>query len=163
MIDYDGFGDLADVFVVDNNVIVADLTTEEIFSIAFNQIVIKRDNSNKNGSFNNEEKGVLTMHFDFTGSAPTGIAAQGSSQGSTGDYSFDVNGSYVWSASGGVIKNGDQKITTKLTADTFVGDGFDSSISPAIQSKVPGGNGEFLINDGSVDGSGKGTVTVEVD
>ena len=152
--DYNGFGDSADVFVIDKNGIVADLTSEDVFSIDFSKIINKRDNSGKNDSFDDSEKGTLSLSFDFTGLEVAGVVAQGEAPPPSDEFSFDCDGVYIWQKSGGAIKDGDQKVTTKLTAVSFVGNGFDSDLAPApsIQSdsKTPG-SGDFLIKDGTAE------------
>ena len=161
-----GFGDPADVFVIDKNGIVADLTTEDILSVGFTKVVNKRQSTGKNGSFDESEKGVISFSFDFTGSSTQTLAvAEGSAPPPTDEFSFDCSGFYYWEAIGGAVKKGEQKVATAITSNTYAGNGFDSTIAPAtpaIQSdaKTPG-NGDFLIKDGTVNGKGSGTVGVD--
>ena len=146
--DYDGF---------------ANLSSEEIFGIDFNYLVNKKEKDNKSGSFSDSEKGVVSLNFDFIAPTPTGIVAHGSSQVPPSEVSFEANGVYLWQSSGGAIKNGDQKIATSLTANSFVGDGFGTESTPAIKANAAiSGSGDFLIKDGTSDGNGGGTVTVEL-
>jgi hypothetical protein len=149
--DYDGFGDAADVVVIENGAILEDLTTDNIFSIDFNALVPKVDKGGINGPFTESEKGLLSLNFDFTNNIQAGIVAHGSAQVPPGDeFFFEATGVYTWSDAGAAIKNGGQKITTKLNGFNLVGDGFeDDNVTPTIK-------------DGSASGNGGGTVTIEV-
>ena len=156
---YDGFGHFAEVFVINKNGIVANLTSQEIFSISFNQLVNKQNKDGKNGSFSVAEKGVVTLNFDFIGFVTNSIVAQ---EVPNGEVSFTANGVYLWQSNGGAIKNGDQKIATKLTTSSFVGDGFGTNVAPTVKANAAiTGNGDFLIKDGTSDGIGGGTVFVD--
>jgi hypothetical protein len=166
--DYDGFGDNADVVVIENGAILEDLTTDNIFSIDFNVLVPKLD-KNKNGVFTESERGLLSLNFDFINidivppPPQNGIAAKGSAQLPPGDeFFFEATGVYDWSESGGAIKGGDQKIATKLNGFNLVGDGFeDTNVTPTIKSNVSNSESDFLIKDGYASGNGGGTVGVD--
>lgn len=156
--DYDGFGDEADVFLIDKDSVIADLSSDSIFYISFNQLVSKYDKGGKNGSFSEAERGIVSMEFDssytiYSGVQPLFITPE--------DYvTFEATGVYTWQESGGAIKNGDQKISTNLSVSKVIGSGFDSSLTPTIQPKEAPSGGSYLIKDGSASGSGGGTVNV---
>jgi hypothetical protein len=158
--DYDGLGDGADVYVIENNSVIADLTTNDIFTIDFNNLVAWQDQSGKNGNFTQTEKGVLSLNFDFSEFIQPTVIAQDVPSGN--EFIFETTGVYFFQRTGAAIKNGSQKITTTLDASRTVGDGGESTVSPGIQPDVsiPTAS-DFLIKAGTVSGSGSGTVGID--
>ena len=158
--DYDGLGDDANVFVLENNSAIADLSTNGTFTIDFNNIVVKQDQSGKNGSFTGSEKGVLSLNFDFSQFIQPTVITQDVPSGN--EYIFEATSVYFFQETGAAIKNGNQKITTKLDAIRTVGDGGESTVVPGVQPDVSNPtDSDFLIKAGTVSGSGSGTSGVD--
>lgn len=158
--DYDGLGDDADVFVMENNSAIADLTTNGTFTIDFNNLVAQQDQGGKNGAFTESEKGILSLNFDFIEFIQPTVIAQRVPSGN--EFFFEATGVYFFQETGAAIKGGNQKITTKLDAGRMVGDGGESTFNPGIQPNVSAPtNSDFLIKYGTVSGSGGGTVIID--
>jgi hypothetical protein len=164
--DYDGFGDAADVYVIDKNSVVEDLTSNDVLSVNFDETVNRYEIENgKTGAYADGESGVLSMTLDFTNIIEAGVADGEPPIGN--EFSFEASGVYDWHKIGATIKEGRQKTSTKLRATGMVGVGSDTTIAPTlvpdVQFYLKDNIGDFLIKDGSVDGKGGGIVTNSID
>jgi hypothetical protein len=158
--DYDGHGDGADVYVIENNSAIADLTTNGIFTIDFTNLVSWHDQTGRNGTFTETEKGVLSLNFDFSEFIQPTVIAQDVPSGN--EFLFEATGVYFFQRTGAAVKNGSQKITTTLDASRTVGVGGESTVSLGVQPDVsiPSAS-DFLIKAGTVGGSGSDTVGID--
>jgi hypothetical protein len=161
--DYDGEGDDADVFVINKDGIVEDLTEDNILSVEFNPLVSKNGKNGKDDSFSESEKGIISFDFDFTQEESfAAIVPDGDAPPSGTETSFDVSGVYVFSETGAATKNDSEKITTNLNATNIQGDGEVNDEETSVKSNVTSvfTDGDFLLLHGTANGTGSGTVEI---
>jgi hypothetical protein len=138
-------GPLGDVYVIDKNTVITDLTATGFFFMNFNQLLLSSPQQN-NGGFKFTELGILSVNYYSDG----GLNDPG---GHGSGYWFEVSGSYSRSGQGSAVASNQQNVNVKFKASALAGQGFDLaafSVSPNNTAPLP--------VTGSASGKGSGKV-----
>jgi hypothetical protein len=138
-----------DIFVIDKNTVMADLTVGGFLSMDFNQLLYTEVHPNDGAAFTFTESGLLAVNFYSDGGADE-------SGGHSSAYWFEVSGVYTGSGQVSAIKNNEnneQTVKENLKSPALSGDGFDLDAFNANFANSPS-----VPVTGDVSGSGSGMV-----
>ena len=138
----------SDIYVIDKNAVMADLTAAGYLSMDFNQLLYTETHPNNGDAFTFTESGLLTVNFYSD-------AGLDESNGHASDYWFEVSGVYTGIGQVSAIKDNQQTEKVNLKSSALNGDGFDINAF-----NVNSANSPSVPVTGSVSGNGSGKVLV---
>jgi hypothetical protein len=135
-----------DIFVLDKNVVMTDLTAAGYFSMNFNQLLYTETHPHNGVAFTFVESGTLAVNFYSDAGADL-------SNGHSSDFWFEVSGAYTGSGSASAIKNNEQTVKENFKSSGLDGVGFDLNIFG-----INAANSPTVPVSGGASGSGSGKV-----
>ena len=107
-----------DIYVIDKNTVMTDLTEAGYLTMNFNQLLYTEKHPNGGEAFSFTESGTLTVDFysDAGNDENSGLSSQ---------YWFEVSGAYTGSGKVSAVKNNQQTVSENLKSPALHGNGFD--------------------------------------
>jgi hypothetical protein len=133
-----------DIYVVDKNVIVSDLTAGGYLTMNFNNLLSNETDANNSDAFTFTEAGMLSVNFYSDG-------RQDESNGHGSDFWFEISGDYTGSVKVSATKDNQQTQKIDFKSSALNGDGFDVDVF-----NVNSANSPSVPVAGNVSGNGSG-------